>query len=194
MRIVRRHIGRIGHDEIEALPAHRVKPVACTERHVARVQTRCIVVRHLESGSGLIHGNDVSSRACQRNADGDAAAAGAEVKHLPSIALQCQLHQQFGFGTRYQHRRRDPEHLPIEFALADNVRHRLAGHATRQQRAKTRFVWFAQRIAGVCDEIDVIHRQRGAQQHARINGRYATALQRLRDTYHKLLILNIFTK
>jgi len=108
------------------------------------------------------------------NADRDTAAAGAKIEHAAwrsgGNAFQRELHQQFGFGTRDQHRRRNPEGQTEKLAFAGKVRDRLSCRAARNERLERALFGCAQSDIRIRRKICGIARDHMAQQRAGING------------------------
>ena len=80
-------------------------------------------------------------------------------------ALQSQLDQQLGVGTRDQRRERHLETQPVELALAENVGQRLTREAALQQRSIGRGLRFPQHLLGMRQQIRARNAQHLLQQH-----------------------------
>ena len=61
--------------------------------------------------------------------------------------------------------------MPVKLALADQIRDGFARRPPRRQLTELCGLLRRQRIAAVCDEVNVIHAEHCAQQHARIDSR-----------------------
>ena len=157
----------IGRDQVKAFAAKGSVPVAVQKAH--RDAVGCgIGAGDVERARAGVEGAHAHVRAAVGNRDGDGAAAGAHVeqRRIWRQPFERQLDQQFGVGARDQHGVADGEIEAVEFAPADDVGDRLAGHAARDQRAQELRFGASDGPLRLRDQADARQIQRVAQQNA----------------------------
>lgn len=185
VRIVAGDIGRVGHDQVEALACRqRAVPATLDETHRGGQLPR-IARGHRQRRGADIAGHHAGIAPCQGDRDGDGAAAGAQVQHrgrgLSGHGLQRGFHQHLGVRTRNQHIGRHAEQVPHEFSLPEQIGHRLAGQAALRQRFVGRGHFRRQRIGVVRQQPRARLGQHVLEQHAHLEPGQARVQQQAPD-------------
>ena len=140
-RLVRRDVGRVRHDDVEALiGGERAEPIPVHERHPAREPVRRRVrARHVECALASVRGDDAGRRMLVRDRQRDAARSGAQVQHARRAhghapraeELEHGFHEPLRLRARDQHATVDGRR-GSERGAAGDVLDRLAGLTPRQ--------------------------------------------------------------
>ena len=141
MLVARVDIGRVADDQVEARGGQRVEPVAQGERGVGDRQPVGITLRQRHGRLDAIDAQHLAVGPFARQRQRDGTGAGAEIENARrrgGQARQRLLYQHFCVGSRDERRVGNAQRQRPEFALADQMRHRLALHAPRQQRVEAR--------------------------------------------------------
>lgn len=168
-RVSPRHVRRVRDDHVEQ-PHRRLEQVADQERHPIRNVERAGIPAGYRDRRGRDVGHlDVPCRpfAGERQAEGATARPHVHDTHEPACrdTLQGVVDDELGLGPRNEDVRVDEEVAAVELARPDDVGHRFARRAARDQHVEGREEFGRGRLVGARDPGGAIPLQDVAREH-----------------------------